>query len=365
MAEILEYKCPCCGGALNFESTTQMMKCPYCDSEFTVESLKEKDNAFEEYVPKDDNWQDAQGSSWQPGEAEEMRIYVCKSCGGEIIAPEVTGATRCPYCDNPVVMLGSFAGNLRPDFIIPFKLDKNAAKAALQRHFTGKKLLPKVFKEENHIDEIKGIYVPFWIYDAQAKANITYAATRVRTWSDSRYTYTETSFYNLRRAGTLDFVNVPGDGSKKLDDDLMDSLEPFNMQEAVPFQSAYLAGYLADKYDVTFEENLPRITQRIKTTTAAFFRDSIQGYNTVNPTATEIKVAEGTVRYGLLPVWLLNTTWNDQKFTFAMNGQTGKMVGDLPVDKHAYRRWMWGIAGATAAGLYALMWLMSFIDYLL
>lgn len=100
---------------------------------------------------------------------------------------------------NPVVLMGQFKGDLRPDYIIPFKLDKKAAKAGFEKHLSGKRLLPKVFKSQNHIEEIKGVYVPFWLFDTDAKAKIRYRATTVRTWSDSEYDYTETSHFMVHR----------------------------------------------------------------------------------------------------------------------------------------------------------------------
>ena len=112
-------------------------------------------------------WKQAQ---WQEGEADGLRSYVCKSCGGEIVGDENTAATSCPFCGNPVVMMGQFSGALKPDLVIPFKLDKKAAKEGLKKHLTGKRFLPKIFKDQNHIDEIKGIYVPFWLFDTDVDA---------------------------------------------------------------------------------------------------------------------------------------------------------------------------------------------------
>ena len=112
------------------------------------------------------------------------------------------------------------------------------------KHLEGKKLLPKIFKDQNHIDEIRGIYVPFWLFDTEADANIRYRGTRTRFWSDSRYDYTETSFYLINRGGSIGFEKVPVDGDSKIPDDLMESIEPFEISEAVAFQPAYLAGVL-------------------------------------------------------------------------------------------------------------------------
>ncbi|MBO5130377.1 MAG: hypothetical protein J6B95_08555 [Oscillospiraceae bacterium] len=358
MAVLQEYKCPCCGGAIAFDSGAQKMVCPYCDTEFEMEVLAAYDTALKEEPTEEMNWENSGGSQWQEGEAEGLCTYVCKSCGGEIVAEETTAATACPYCGNPVVLMGRLAGSLKPDLVIPFKLDKKAAKAALKEHFSGKRLLPKIFKDENHIDEIKGIYVPFWLFDASADARIRYRAIRVRKWSDHHFDYTETSHFSVTRGGTLAFSNVPVDGSAKMTDDLMESIEPFDLSEAVDFQTAYLAGYLADKYDVDSEQSMQRANERIRKSTEDAFAATVQGYMTVMPEASGIRLQKGSVKYALLPVWLLNTSWNGQSYTFAMNGQTGKMVGDLPVDKAAYNRWLFGLTGAIGMVLYAASWLL-------
>ena len=166
MAGMLEYKCPCCDGAIKFDSTTQKMKCPYCDTEFDVDTLKGYDEELKDEKPSEMNWA-TPGGSWAEGETAGLHTYVCKSCGGEIVSDDTMAASACPFCGNPIVLTGQFAGDLRPDLIIPFKLDKKAAKAKLQEHLKGKTLLPKVFRSQNHIDEIKGVYVPFWLYDSR------------------------------------------------------------------------------------------------------------------------------------------------------------------------------------------------------
>lgn len=361
MAVLQEYKCPCCGGAITFDSTAQKMKCPYCDTEFEMETLKNYDSELRNEQSDDMQWESAAGSEWQQGETEGLRSYVCKSCGGEIVGDANTAATSCPFCGNSVVMMGQLSGSLKPDYVIPFKLDKKAAKAALQKHYSGKRLLPKVFKDQNHIDEVKGIYVPFWLFDADAEANIRYRATRVRAWSDSNYNYTETSFFSVARGGSIGFEKVPVDGSAKIADDLMESIEPFDFSEAVDFQTAYLAGYLADKYDVDAEQSIGRANERIKQSTADAFAATVHGYTTVMPESVSVRLQNGQAKYALYPVWLLNTTWNGQKYTFAMNGQTGKLVGDLPLDKSAYKKWLFGLTGIIGAAVFAvsyLLWLL-------
>ena len=358
MQALQEYKCPCCGGALAFDSSIQKMKCPFCDTEFDIEALEGYDEALREEKSDSMEWESAAGSEWENGEADGLRTYICKSCGGEIVGDANTAATTCPFCGNRVVMMGNFSGSLKPDLIIPFKLDKNAAKEGLMRHLSGKRLLPKVFKSQNHIDEIKGVYVPFWLFDTDVDARMRYSATKVRTWSDDDYDYTETRHFAISREGKISFGHVPVDGSSKMANDLMESIEPYNFSDAVDFKTAYLAGYLADKYDVGAEESMERANARVKESTERAFADTVKGYNTVSQESSSIQFSNGNAKYALYPVWLLNTTWNGNKYTFAMNGQTGKFVGDLPIDKSAAMKWFIALAAGIGAGLYALAWIL-------
>ena len=361
MGNLQEYKCPCCGGAIEFNSKLQKMKCPYCDTEFEIETLQGYEKELQNEQSDDMTWETSAGSEWQEGEAEGLRVYTCKSCGGEIVADANTAATSCPYCNNPIVMTGQFEGSLRPDYVIPFKLDKKAAKEGLMKHLTGKRLLPKIFKDQNHIDEIKGVYVPFWLFDTDVDAKVRYKATKIRTWSDSDYNYTQTSYYMVHRGGRVGFEYVPVDGSTKMADDLMESIEPFNCGEAVDFQTAYLAGYLADKYDVTAEESIDRANERVKKSTEQAFAETVIGYDTVVAENTSVQFHGGKAKYALYPVWLLNTTWNGNKYTFAMNGQTGKFVGNLPTDKGAYVRWFVGLTvgiSVAAFSILSLLWML-------
>lgn len=350
--------CPACNAELDCNSHDKEATCHRCGAEFEMEALR--DYAAQKELKKEDHmtWETQAGGQWQEDEASGLRVYSCTTCGGEIVADETTGATTCPYCDNPVVLSGHFSGALKPDLVIPFKIDKKAAVAALQNHYKGKRLLPKVFKDQNHIEEVKGLYVPVWLFDADADAQVEYRASRTRSWSDSNYHYTETRHYAVIRGGGIGFENVPVDGSTKMDDILMESIEPYNIQEAVPFKAAYLPGFLADKYDVDADASISRANERIKNSTEEAFRSTVQGYSSVVPVESNINLDHGKAKYALYPVWLLNTQWNGQKFTFAINGQTGKIAGNLPMDKSLFWKYFLGISGAVAAAAFAISYLL-------
>lgn len=364
MPELLQYKCPCCGGAIEFDSSTQNLKCPYCDTEFDIDTLNSYDDALKCDGTDEMNWDETSASEWSEEEISGIKVYSCASCGGEIVGDDTTAATSCPYCGNPVVMQGNLSGHLRPDFVIPFKLDKAAAKKAYHRHISKRPLLPKVFKDENHIDEIKGIYVPFWLFDAEADAMIRFKATKHRSWSDAKYSYTQISHYSVVRGGTLAFEHVPADGSSKMPDDLMQSIEPYNYSEAVDFKTAYLAGFFADKYNVTSEECIEIANKRIKESTTQRFTSSVYGYSSITEESASIRLSNTQTKYALFPVWLLNTTWNGKKHTFAMNGQTGKFVGNLPVDKKAALLWLLGLTPLCTLGVYIISLILRYFGFI-
>jgi hypothetical protein len=233
-----------------------------------------------------------------------------------------------------------FAGAVRPDWVIPFKIDKKAAVEALKRHYLGKRLLPKVFSDENHLDEVKGVYVPFWLFDTDLNGHYEFRAVSTRSWSDSSYDYVETSIFQAMREGNMEFRGVPADGSSRMDDTLMEAIEPYEYSGLVSFQTAYLAGYLANKFDVEPAAVLPRVDQRLASSLTESVSATLSKYDSFSLVSEGGGVTNRVVHYGLLPVWLLNTSWNGQRYVFAMNGQTGKMVGDLPLDKAAFWRWV-------------------------
>jgi len=353
MTELLDYKCPACGGRLEFDTKEQKLKCPFCDSVYDVSEFEARDEAAlnENDVPADAiDWDTSGIESFTEEEAGSLSVFVCEHCGGEIVTDPTTASTACPFCDSPVVVPKKLEGDLRPDLVIPFRLDKKAAMEAFRRHLSGKKLLPRVFKTQNHLESIKGVYVPFWLFDASVDADITYRATKVKKWKEGEFDCADTGFFDVFREGSVSFENVPVSGSTKVSGELMESLEPYDIKEAQPFRSAFLAGYLADRYDIDLQSAKPRADVRIKRSTEDAFLSTVKGYETVKASSSKLNVSGARTRYVLYPVWLLNTTWQGGRYVFAMNGQTGKFVGDLPEDKAIARRWFWGLgAGITAA----------------
>ena len=346
MPVLQEYKCPQCGGDVEFNPGVQRMKCPWCDTEFDPEAMDEMSR--EENGCDQMDWEEAPSDTWQEGEAE---AFVCQSCGGEIITDSTTSATVCPWCSGPVIMKGNVSGALKPDSVIPFKLTREDAKEALKKHISSKKLVPKVFLSKNRIEEIRGVYVPFWIFDADASGSASYRTTTTRMWIRGEWRITETCHYSVRRGGDMSFRAIPVDGSSKLANDITESIEPFDLNEAKPFSTAYLSGFLADKYDVEADSCIPRVNDRVKKSMEDALRSTVIGYSSVIPEHSSVRLSNTRVKYALFPVWLLNTRWQDKTYTFAMNAQTGRFVGDLPLDKKAWWKWFLGVSLSSSAVL--------------
>ena len=373
--QVTNYQCPACTGPLHFAGESGKLACDYCGASFEVAEIEalyaEKEAKAAEAAQKQEEAEAAQraaaaaeqnaaadGSDWDASglsadwgaDAGSMKAYSCPSCGAELLCDVTTAATSCPYCGNPSVLPGQFTGSLKPDFVLPFKLSKKDAIKALKKHYLKKPLLPSTFSKANHLEEVKGVYVPFWMYDGEASGSAQFHATAVRTYTSGDYEITETSHYDVRRAGSIDFEKVPVDASSKMPDDYMDSIEPYDYAELKPFSTAYLPGFLADKYDVSVEDSRERADKRCTGSLVSALERTVSGYTTCIETSRDIRLKRGKVHYALLPVWILNTKWEGKDFLFAMNGQTGKLVGSLPVSTKR----VVGLFAAIAAPLIAI-----------
>lgn len=368
MAEqISNYQCPACTGPLRFDGKSGRLQCDYCGSSFSVQEIEalyhDKDEAAAaasqqaqaDEVSAEGEWTGSE-SDW--AKEQGLRAYNCPSCGAELICDATTAATSCPYCGNPSIVPGQLSAMLKPDYVIPFKLSRDDAMAALKKYYGGKKLLPRAFSDQNHIEEIKGVYVPFWLIDGAADADMQFQATRVTSITTGNTVTTTTDYYRVRRAGTVSFEKIPVDASSKMPDAHMDAIEPFDYSELKPFSNAYLPGFLAERYDMEPEACYDRVDERAGNTAAELVAQTVTGYSTVIPQGRQIRIRRGRVSYALLPVWMLSTRWNGQNYLFAMNGQTGKLIGDLPSSGGRALAWFAGVTGGVAALVAALLYFL-------
>lgn len=346
-ASVLEFKCPCCSAPLVFGANVQKLTCEYCDNTFdleTVEAYNQQPEDSEQF-----QWEDSTQSGWSQEEAAHLQVFQCPACGGELVADENTVASFCPYCENPTILPARLVGGLKPDAILPFQTQKKDAQAALQKLCRGKVLLPKGFVDEQRLEKITGIYVPFWLYACDAEVDAAYQATRVHRWSDAKFDYVKTEHFRLRRQAGGQFIGIPMDGSSKMEDSFMESIEPFDYEQLTDFQMGYLSGFLADKYDVPAENGKERIRQRVDAALNDRLQESLFGFDTIIPSGKHLCVGHTSSRYVLLPVWMLNTNYRGKRYTFAMNGQTGKITGSLPICPKRTAAWFAGITAAVTA----------------
>ena len=325
--KVSQFKCPNCGASIPFDSKSQKLKCLHCDNEYDVDNLM----AFEaesQILGDDFSWKQSQ----EELKDSKKRIYTCPSCGGEVVGDESMAASSCPYCGNSIIVAKQFEGMLKPDMVIPFKYSKEDALNTLKKYCSGKVLLPKNFFNENIINKLNGMYVPYWLFDCDSSCSARYRATRVSSFISGDFEITNTDHYLVYRDGTMSFSNVPVDASLKLTPELLESIEPFDYKDGVDFNTAYLAGYFADKYEEDKDKTINRANERIKQTTMDLINSTVIGYISVIPQSSNIRINEGNIKYALLPIYVFNTTYKGKQYTFAMNGQTGKFSGNLPSD---------------------------------
>ena len=320
----IDNKCPNCGGKLDFNPKLGKFSCKYCDSTFSLEEITAKNStAATEEKNIDEGLVEDEGELFQ---------YNCPDCGAIIVADKETTATFCVYCGNTAILKNKLAGKFHPKYLIPFKKTKEEAVAAFKSLSKGRIFVPKDFTSEKNIEKIRGIYIPFWLYDVDFSGSITASGTRVTTWTVGRTHYTKTDTYEMIRAGEMSYSKVPVDGSTRFDNDLMNSIEPFNYDDLVDYNHAYLSGFLAEKYDIDSDECYKDAQNRIirSSENKLLERCTYKPARIKSSTYTDNKTE---VYYVLLPVYMVNVKYNEKMHTFAMNGETGKFIGNIPLDK--------------------------------
>lgn len=336
---VIEYKCPNCGGGMVFDQQSGMLSCGSCGRKDDIESLPE---AAEPYTFE-----------------EGTKEYQCTSCGAVLMTDAETAATSCSFCGSSVVLADRLTGELAPAKVIPFKIGKEEAMQAFRKWCRNGLLTPDGFMTGDRVKSITGMYVPFWLYDLHNDVEVQAHATRVRTYRRGDYQYTETQHYEVFRELELNYVRVPIDASEKMDDKLMDRLEPFPYEKLKNFRLPYLVGYIAEKYSHDDRALLPRAKAKIQEYIDANIRASVKGYTTVNYESKQINTKVVRTEYTLIPVWVVHYDYKKKHYTFAMNGQTGKVVGKPPVSMAKVSAWFGGIAAASFLSLKLVSWSMG------
>ncbi|MCL2634846.1 MAG: hypothetical protein FWD34_10080 [Oscillospiraceae bacterium] len=335
--EVVQYKCPNCGSNITFETTSKALGCGHCGGSFTVEQI-EKD------LPEDDN-----------RFTQANILYACPSCGAEVLTDKNTSSSKCFYCRSPVILRGRLSGKYKPDRIIPFSIVQADARFKLLDYCRGRRFLPNGFLTDTNLDEITAIYIPYWVADCVVSGKVH--AECIKEERNNKgilgEDYAEYQEWHVLREGEVRFEKIPHDASIKADDELMECIEPFNYDEAVNFKMSYLSGHLAEKYDVTKDEVYYRVKERAVTGARYIMKEQVTGYRRVKFTENEADfyILDNNWSLYLMPVWFLAYSHKGRIYKFAVNGQTGKFAGDLPV-----AWWKVGVfAGAVSAALTGLV----------
>ena len=354
----IAYKCPCCGAALAYGAASGKLECASCGNLYDLETMEAMQVSRERVGVQFD----LPTETFDAADAQAMQGYICKSCGAELITEGTTTATECPYCGSPTILPERIDGGVKPEKVIPFAITKEQAQQSFNDYFKGKFLLPNIFKNSrNRITEMRKLYVPYWLFDCDADASIVYDAEKKHTRRSGDYEITRTEHYVVRREGSMAFENIPVDGSVKLDNKITESLEPYDLKAAVPFQTAVLAGAMADHADVDAAECEGRAVERVENSIANAIRNTVTGYTTVRERSKHIFAEGGKVTPVLMPVWLITTEKEGKTYTFAINGQTGKLTCDVPTNKGK----AFGLGAGVFAGVFGIAALvMYFLDKL-
>lgn len=344
----ITYKCPECGAEIGWDGAAGCFKCIYCDGEFTAEQIhsingEDLNNTEEITQPEELSEEeiDLFGMETDDGtEGTKLIKYKCPHCQAEMITEAATAATICVYCGQPVVLTGQIVNDFAPKWVVPFEKTKEEAMAKF-KEFMHKPLTPKDFEAQVTVDKVQGIYIPFWLFSGKLEFDGTYSCKQCvkevkhtvkvndstivkfkRDWDD----------YSSTRKGYGAFNDIPVDASSKTDDEAMQSIEPFDLSKKIAFNPAYLSGYLAERYDETSDVELPKIKDKIELTIHDKIVDEIN-FDRVSTSNFTTNLNIDEPEYALLPTWLLYCSYNNKKYLFAMNGQTGKFIGNLPIDK--------------------------------
>lgn len=342
MEQTVAYQCPNCGAGLEFDAEKQCFSCAFCLSEFT------RDEVLSSNTEEAKRERQAEQEEYNA----QLQAYQCPNCGAEVVADEHTVAGSCCYCHNPVVLVGRLTGEMKPHRIIPFRFDRNEAEKRFLKFAGKRRFVPRSFFSAAQLEHLTGVYYPFWITDADSDSLMDAHATRVRVWRSGKTEYTETSNFLVHRRGHIHFEDITTAALSDVDKRLLEGILPYPSDALQEFSMTYLSGYLAKKRNLEREQVSGEVRERMERYSTQLLRNTVVGYSTVVDVQNRMKLLKSHWEYSLLPIWIL--TYRDgrgKSYTYAMNGYTGKVYGELPVS-----RWRLGaLFGAVTLVLTALL----------
>ena len=318
MSASMTYKCPSCGGYLEFSPSQQRFVCPYCGQSYSEAEVQPQ-------AP-------AQELSMEETPQTGMRGYHCQMCGAEIVVGETTAATRCYYCHNPVVLTDRLSDVFKPDGVVPFRSRKKEAEEQFKRFVARKRFIDRDFFSTAQLEDFSGVYYPYWYGDVEGAASFDGEGTRSSTAVGPRETVVTTRVFKVRREGRLSFRNMVRKGLSSVDRQLSDGIHPYQMEELKPFSGAYLSGFMAERRDVEKASAQADMEQEANGYAASLMREG-GSFDSLTGRAS-FKADKANMRSVLLPAWVLTYKGgkNGAEYFYMMNGQTGAICGKLPIN---------------------------------
>ena len=344
------YKCPNCNADLRFDPASGKVVCDYCGAVLDPADYDEKTGKFrkkeekeqEGSGKKEDRTEDNSGF-WQNKYDEdpsliEMTEFHCTQCGAKLYATDVTISTFCSYCGSHATLEARTVKSKRPDFIIPFSVDKEGCEKAYKKLLKKAIFVPKYMKEDTEIENFRGIYMPYWVYELVYDRDFSVRGSTSRRRGD----YVYTKHYVVSTDLKADYDGVNFDASSAFADNLSGAIAPFDLKEGGSYDPVYLSGFYADAGDVyagTYREDAIE-TVRDTLADRIYSESRIYANNHVPRDEIKDRIPEPDVRNkkALFPVWFLAIrNKNEDRLSYAVvNGQTGKAAAELPIDFKKY-----------------------------
>lgn len=311
------FECPNCSGNIKFDIASQMMKCGYCDYQVDPYEI-DKQNEAEVSTDFD------------------VTVFTCPQCSGEIFSMDNTAASFCSFCGSSTVLSSRISKEKRPSYIIPFAKTKEDCKTEYSKLMKRALFAPKELKDKKHIDSFRGIYMPYWVYYIKQQGHVSVKAEKNYRKGDYRIT----DHYNI--SGNIDcrYKGLAYDASSSFEDNISEKLAPFDVKNMKDFTASYLSGFYADTSDVNANVYVEDAERFAVDQTTGYVDKQIRGYELSNTSFREAKNMYNTVceaaDTAMFPVWFLSYRNGDRVAYATVNGQTGKVVADLPVDIMKY-----------------------------
>ena len=314
-------KCSNCGADVVFDADKQQMYCEHCGTLVKPEELKQ------DLTPEDNPQWHAEKKDWEDGASQ----YTCGNCGAAVVTDRDTSATFCAFCGSPTIIPERLVDAYRPSVLIPFQYGREEALKSFFAWCRKGRLTPRDFVSEKNVEKLTGLYLPFWLFDIDVDMRFAATGVKVDRVTIGNTITTTTSYFDIVRNRKMAWDRIPLDGATRVDDALMEILEPFSYERLVDFDMKYLSGFYAEKYDLKEEDLYQRLKDRVAQYAREEFDGSVTEYSRVTDVVDKSVYYTPKNAYALLPVWMMNYTYRGKLYTFAMNGQTGKVAGEPPV----------------------------------